>query len=91
MSEYFNHPPYELETSGEVRADFHLASEDLRTLEEGRQLVEARRQVEQAQAKEVVITERDVALSIGRGLRKARRWKAGTEVTQKDLELAGGE
>ncbi|HET6746981.1 MAG TPA: hypothetical protein VFH06_02650 [Candidatus Saccharimonadales bacterium] len=77
MSETNNHlPGYKFETGGEVRVDFHMASEDLSSWQEGREIADARVLVEQAQAKEVKLTERDIALGLGQRVLTIRRWKA---------------
>jgi hypothetical protein len=93
MSEHLNTSPYELDANGEVRVDFHLASEHVGTVQQGREVAAARQHMEQIQAKEVKLTERDVALGLGQRVLKIRRWKAADleGLTQNDFDLARGE
>ncbi len=52
MSERLNTPTNELGTNGEIRADFHLAGEHIRSFEEGQQIAAARLAVEAARDRE---------------------------------------
>lgn len=93
MPEYINHTIETLQSSGETRADLHMASDHVQSYEQGRQIAQERVEVERALTKEVKLTEKDVVLGFGKRVLAMRQYEAAAQqgLTQNDVELAGGE